>query len=256
MGVTAAGAAAGSTTAAGAAAATTGAAAAAAAAGCLRVAGSRGAVHRSRPPRRPPSRSDACWLSVGDKCPGIGVADCGELRHGPTLQRATWECRRDARDEREHVEPRRCRRRGRRWPSRSATHRSTLFTKSSSWVATTREAPSRCTASSSSRSATFPVASRPTNGSSTSNTSNGRTNASVIAAFCRRPRLKRVGRSSARSYRPDMTEQIGRALLPVFDAVQARRVLEVLPHAQVVVERRRVGQERRRRSGARAIRLA
>ena len=101
-----------------------------------------------------------------------------------------------------------------------------------------------------------PERSRPTNGSSTRSRSNGRMNARATAAFCRMPRLKRVGSSSARSYKSDVTEEVGGVLLPVVAAVQAGDVLEVLPHRQVLVERRRVRELRDRRSGRRGIRRA
>ena len=119
----------------------------------------------------------------------------------------------------------------------------------SSWVATTSVAPRCEAASNSASSACLPGSSRPTNGSSTSSIWNGRTKASVIAAFWRRPRLNVVGMSSRRAVRPICSSRCFGVALPVVDAVQAGDVLEVLPQRQVVVERRRVAEPRQQRGG-------
>ena len=66
-----------------------------------------------------------------------------------------------------------------------------------------------------------------------------------MAAFWRSPRLNVDGRSSARSVSPSEPEQVGGVRLPLVGPVQAGDVLEVLPHAEVVVEDRLIAQVRR-----------
>ena len=137
-------------------------------------------------------------------------------------------------------------------PSRNATERSTRSTNAGSWVATTTAAPSARTSSSSSNIARRPPASRPTNGSSTSRSENGRTKPSTIEVFWRSPRLNREGRSSTRSISPSRSTTPCRVVVPARAAMEARHVLDVLTDRQVVVQHRVVGQERGRGAGLEA----
>ena len=101
-------------------------------------------------------------------------------------------------------------------------------TNSSWWVATTTVAPSSAASSSSSTRAALPGWSSPTNGSSTTSTSNGRTSPRASDVFWRRPAAEAARQVVGAVGDAEAVEQVCGPLLPALGLVQAGHVLDVL----------------------------
>ena len=139
-------------------------------------------------------------------------------------------------------------------PSRRATTRSASLTVVSSWVATSSAAPSpwarRNSSSSASRPGAVEADERLVDEQQLERADEGERDRRLLAQAAAERRRQVVGPVGE----PDDVEEVGGVLLPVVGVVQAGDVLEVLPHAEVVVEHRLVAEVGRARRGPRSSR--
>ncbi len=144
-------------------------------------------------------------------------------------------------------------------PSPRTIARSATPSANAIWCVVSRTAvPLALASSSNSTSSACDGGSRPTTGSSSTSSFAGRISAHAKPVFCLRPRESSAGRKSARCERPRRSSSAVDPLLDpvVGDAVRERDERQVLPDREVVVEHRRVGNERQRGASRLGVRLA